>query len=30
VESYDTTAVVPPESRVRADAIGNLIVEIDA
>lgn len=30
VESYDTTAVVPPGARVRADAIGNLIVEIDA
>ncbi|MGE0876803.1 MAG: hydantoinase/oxoprolinase family protein [Burkholderiales bacterium] len=30
VESYDTTVVVPPGARVRADAIGNLIVEIDA
>ena len=30
VESYDTTAVVPPGTRVCADAIGNLIVEIDA
>ncbi len=30
VESYDTTAVVPPGARVRADEIGNLIVEIDS
>lgn len=29
VESYDTTAVVPPGARARADEIGNLIVEID-
>ncbi|HEY5636538.1 MAG TPA: hydantoinase/oxoprolinase family protein [Burkholderiales bacterium] len=29
VESYDTTVVVPPGANARADAIGNLIVEID-
>lgn len=29
VESYDTTAVVPPGARAKADEIGNLIVEID-
>lgn len=29
VESYDTTAVVPPGTRVRADRTGNLIVEIE-
>ena len=29
VESYDTTVVVPPGTRARADATGNLILEID-
>ena len=30
IESYDTTVVVPPQVRVRADAIGNLILEIQS
>lgn len=27
VESYDTTVVVPPEAKIRADAIGGLVIE---
>ncbi|MEO7402132.1 MAG: hydantoinase/oxoprolinase family protein [Burkholderiales bacterium] len=30
VESYDTTVIVPPDVRVRADSIGNLILEIQS
>jgi N-methylhydantoinase A len=30
VESYDTTVVVPPGTSVRADGVGNLILEVDA
>ena len=30
IESYDTTVVVPPAARVRADAAGNLLLELDA
>ena len=30
IESYDTTIVVPPAARVRADAVGNLLLELDA
>jgi len=29
IESYDTTVVVPPAARVRADAAGNLLLELD-
>jgi N-methylhydantoinase A len=29
IESYDTTIVVPPAVRVRADAVGNLLLELD-
>ena len=30
IESYDTTIVVPPAARVRADAVGNLLLDLDA
>ena len=30
IESYDTTIVVPPGVRVRADAVGNILLDIDA
>ncbi len=30
VESYDTTVIVPPGTTVHADAIGNLILEVQA
>jgi N-methylhydantoinase A len=30
VESYDTTVVVPPGTTVRADAIGNLLIDIES
>jgi N-methylhydantoinase A len=30
VESYDTTVAVPPGTTVRADAIGNLVIEVAA
>ncbi|BCH33295.1 hypothetical protein MesoLjLc_52250 [Mesorhizobium sp. L-8-10] len=28
IESYDTTIVVPPDARFRADAVGNVIIDI--
>jgi N-methylhydantoinase A len=28
VESYDTTVVVPPGTAVRADTVGNLILDV--
>ena len=29
IESYDTTIVVPPRCSVRADAVGNIIIDLE-
>ena len=29
IESYDTTIVAPPGSRVRADDLGNIVMELE-